>query len=86
MRSICSRVHQTMGVTEMLEPTKHISVESTKEIKESYDPCSYERNFFSFGARARSTIVEKTCEKFWFYSHDVIDRPSVRTYVHPSML
>ena len=23
--------------------------------------------------------------KIWFYSHDVIDRPYIRTYVHPSM-
>ena len=33
--------------------------------------------------RARSTIAKKIlvthrCEKIWFYSHDVIDRPSVR--------
>ena len=26
-------------------------------------------------------MVTHRCEKFWFYSHDVIDRPSVRPYV-----
>ena len=30
-------------------------------------------------------MVTRRYEKFWFYSHDVIDRPSVHTYVHPSM-
>ena len=49
--------------------------------------------FFSGASRKRSTIAKKIlvthrCEKIWFYSQDLIDRPyirpSVRTSVHPS--
>ena len=40
--------------------------------------------------RARSTIAKKIlvthqCEKIWFYSHDVINRPYIRPYVRPSV-
>ena len=39
--------------------------------------------YWTKGALARSTIARKIlvthgCEKIWFYSHDVIDRPYVR--------
>ena len=45
--------------------------------------------FFSGASRKRSTIAKKIlvthrCEKIWFYSHDVINRPFIRTYVRPS--
>ena len=45
--------------------------------------------YISKGPRVENQSKEKTVthrfEKFWFYNHGVIDRPPVRTYVHPSI-
>jgi len=47
------------------------------------------QSYFSGPPRTPSTLAKKIlvthrCEKIWFYSHDVIDRPYIRTSVRPS--
>ena len=74
--------------------------ERTKKEKDSVTQCTTllqlntELSSIALGIggdpRARSTIVKENiathrCQKFWFYSHDVIDCPYVRTYVRTSI-
>ena len=58
-------------------------------LNKHWSACYLNKNLLIVKLRARSTIAKKIlvthqCEKIWFYSHDVIDRPYVHTSLHVS--